>query len=39
MMNAYMESSCHNPHPSMRTQTVLGLLICLGGLLVLLSWW
>jgi hypothetical protein len=39
MMNAHIESSHHDQHPGMRAQTVLGLLICLGGLLVLLSWW
>lgn len=41
MMNSYIESPSHVQTQTMalslRAQTALGLLICLGGLLVLLS--
>ncbi len=39
MMNSHIESPSHAQTLSLRAQTALGLLICLGGLLVLLSRW
>ena len=39
MMNSYIESPVNTQTLSLRAQTALGLLICLGGLLVLLSRW
>lgn len=39
MMNSHIESPSQAQTLSLRAQTALGLLICLGGLLVLLSRW
>ena len=38
-MNTHIESRRNAQSMSLRAQTVLGLLICLAGLLVLLSRW
>ena len=39
MMNSYIESPIHTHTLILRAQTALGSLICLGGLLALLSRW